>query len=98
MADKLVESEKVTCGLRSGKVENEWLIGREDRVMRSNITAALQRKNRLLEEQRRGLVQQREMEDAKEELKGGRRSSGMVFWWNASWLRAGRILAQCIRG
>ena len=56
LAGHLVEAAKVTCGLRSKSAENEWLIGKEDedRAMRNNITAALNRKNTKLEEQRGG--------------------------------------------
>ena len=77
-----------------------------DRAMRNNITAALDRKNAKLKEQRRRVVPIEEVERAKEELKEarkegkgrercGRRSDGMECCWNANVLPAVEILAQC---
>ena len=96
LAGRLVEAAKVTCGLRSRKVENEWLIGKEDedRVLQNNITAALQRKNRLVEELRRGTAQPEEVEEAKEELKEARkgwkreRKRWEREWWDG-------VLVEC---
>ena len=98
LAGNLVEAAKITCGLKAKTVENEWMVGKEeeDRVLRNSITAAFERRNEKLEEERRGEASPEEVEEAREALKEARKE-----WkrerrrWEREWWD--EVLVECER-
>ena len=86
-AEVVVEGAKEVCGVREKKVENPWMIGREEEVdvLRREITVCVERRNEEAEKERRGQANQvvgarGMLKEARNELRRRTRRWEREYW------------------
>ena len=74
LSEKVVDAAKEICGVRTKRVENPWMIGKDDRIveMRRRVSGAVTSRNAMAEEVREGQETEERLEEAREEVRRGR--------------------------
>jgi hypothetical protein len=92
----VTRAAKDVCGTEEKKVDNPWLIGKEDEIqrMRSRVTTAINSKNELIVRNRELDGLEQELEVAKTELKDARRElNKKTKDWEKEWWQ--EIINEC---
>ena len=98
LAEKVVEVAKGVCGIRERRVENPWMVGKEEETaaLRRSISQATERRNTAAVEHRRGEASEEELGERWEELREARkRWKRAVRSWERQWWDG--VIGECVR-
>ena len=71
LTEKVVEVAKEVCGVRSKRVENPWMVGKDEEIvaMRRRVSGAVTRRNEMAVEVRQGRETEQRLEERREEVR-----------------------------